>query len=247
VSTEQQASVRGRAEGRQWAGGYRPPPWWVVACAAAIPVLMTGSWLLADARHPVPYSPVRQSVSVLAGHAGHDRWIVTGALLVVAGCYLVIASQLAPLGWPARVGLVIAGGSAIGIAVSPEPRHGSTPQHLVFTGIGAIAIAVWPLLLIGVARRAGHSANSIRSIGLDPLACELAGAVFIALLLWTFAETRSGDYLGLAERVSSSSAIGWPVFAVVALRERAIVLRIRGPHPESATRSRRGTRSWPAR
>jgi hypothetical protein len=37
-------------------------------------------------------------------------------------------------------------GAAVGIAASPQPISGSRTQHLIFTGIGAAAIAVWPAL-----------------------------------------------------------------------------------------------------
>jgi hypothetical protein len=47
---------------------------------------------------------------------------------------------------PARILLIIAGVSSIGIATSPEPVSGSTPQHLAWTSLGAVMIAVWPAL-----------------------------------------------------------------------------------------------------
>jgi hypothetical protein len=56
-----------------------PVPWWAVVSAGLSPVLATGGWLIADAVQPTSYSPIRKTVSVLAGHAGTDRWIVTGA------------------------------------------------------------------------------------------------------------------------------------------------------------------------
>ena len=45
---------------------------------------------------------------------------------------------------PARIVLMVAGLSSIGIALSPEPTRGSTPQHLAWTSLGAVAITVWP-------------------------------------------------------------------------------------------------------
>jgi len=65
-------------------------------------------------------------VSVLAGYAGTDRWIVTSALFMVGLCYLLLANSLTMLATSARVGLVVAGVAAIGIAACPEPTHGST-------------------------------------------------------------------------------------------------------------------------
>jgi hypothetical protein len=69
---------------------------------------------------------------------------MTGALFLVGGCQLVPAAGLAGARAPARILLVVAGLSSIGIAVNPEPAGGSTPQHLAWTALGAVAITVWP-------------------------------------------------------------------------------------------------------
>jgi hypothetical protein len=37
---------------------------------------------------------VNTTISVMAGQAGTDRWIMTGGIFLVAGCYLVTASGL---------------------------------------------------------------------------------------------------------------------------------------------------------
>ena len=72
----------------------------------------------------------------MAGYAGTDRWVMTGALFLVGGCQLVTAAGLAGVRVPARILLAVAGLSSIGIAVSPEPARGSTPQHLAWTALG---------------------------------------------------------------------------------------------------------------
>jgi Protein of unknown function (DUF998) len=107
-------------------------------CPAGLsPVLLTVGWLVAGALQPASYNPVRQTVSVLAGHAGTDRWVMTSALFLVGGCHLVTAAGLAGLRVPARILLVVAGLASFGIAASPEPVVGSTPQHLAWTSLGA--------------------------------------------------------------------------------------------------------------
>ena len=126
-------------------------PRWAVVSAGLSPVLVTGGWLIAGAVQPASYSPVQKTVSVLAGHAGTDRWIMTAALFLTGGCYLVTAAGLAAAGMSARILLVIAGVSSIGIAACPEPVSGSTPQHLAWTSLGAVMIAVCPAF---TARRA---------------------------------------------------------------------------------------------
>src|SRR5215470_13035416 len=126
-------------------------PGWVMASAALSPVVVIGGWLAAEALQPPSYSPVRSTISGLAGLGGTGRWIMTSALFVVGACYFVTAAGLPGVRVPARIVLMVAGLSSIGIAVSPEPVHGSTPQHLAWTSLGAVAITVWPAF---TARRA---------------------------------------------------------------------------------------------
>jgi Protein of unknown function (DUF998) len=187
-----------------------PVPGWTVVSAGLAPVLATGGWLVADAVQPASYSPIRKTVSVLAGHAGTDRWIMTGALFLVGGCQLVTAVGLAGVRVPARIVLAVAGLSSIGIAASPEPVRGSTPQHLAWTALGAVAIAVWPAL---AARRAPPRPPILSSHGRATVT-----AVFIVLLGWLVIETQGGTDLGLAERLFLSTETCWPFIVAIALR-----------------------------
>ena len=184
--------------------------WWTVVSAGLSPVLATAGWLVADAVQPASYSPIRKTVSVMAGHAGTDRWIMTGALFLVGGCQLVAAAGLAGVGVPARILLAVAGLSSIGIAASPEPATGSTPQHLAWTSLGAVVLAVWPAF---VARRAPPRPLILSSYG-----CAVVTAVFIALLGWLVIETQGGTDLGLAERLFLSIETCWPFTVAIALR-----------------------------
>jgi Protein of unknown function (DUF998)/Protein of unknown function (DUF3040) len=142
-----------------------------------------------------PTARFRQTVSVLAGHAAKDRWIVTGAVYVIGMCHVATAAGLRRLNLRARVGLVVAGLAAIGIAASPQPVSGSNTKHLVFTVIGAVAITVWPAL--GAQRRAPAS------ILVNARVSAAVSLGFLILLSWTVVETQGGASLGLAERVSS--------------------------------------------
>ena len=106
-------------------------PAWAIVSAGLTPILLTGGWLVAGALQPASYNPVRDTVSVMAGHAGTDRWVMTGALLLVGGCHLVTAAGLGGFRVPARVLLILAGLSSVGIAVSPEPvrrLHSAAPR-----------------------------------------------------------------------------------------------------------------------
>ncbi|MGH3205467.1 MAG: DUF998 domain-containing protein [Streptosporangiaceae bacterium] len=186
-------------------------PGWTVVSAALAPVVVTAGWLVADAVQPAAYNPIRMTVSVMSGYAGTDRWIMTGALLLVGGCQLLTAAGLAGAGGPARILLAVAGLSSIGIAVSPEPVRGSTPQHLAWTALGAVAIAVWPAF---VARRAPPRPPILGRFGRA-----VVTAVFVVLLGWLVIETQGGSDLGLAERLSVSTETCWPFVVAVALRQ----------------------------
>lgn len=210
-------SAAGRIETTvRWLSADRPVPGWVLAASALLPLLLTGAWLVGDALQPRSYSPVRQTVSVLAGHAGTDRWIMTGALFAIGACYLATAAGLSIVGLPARLGLLVAGLAGIGIALCPEPVHGSTPQHLLFTTVGAITLSVWPAL---VPRRAASPLPLRRG------SLVVVTALFVALLAWTFAETQDGAALGLAERASSSLEVCWPFVVALALRRTSSATR----------------------
>jgi hypothetical membrane protein len=174
------------------------------------PVLLTGSWLIADALQPSSYSPVRQTVSVLAGQAGTDRWIMTAALFLIGACYLLAAIGLVPLSGPARLLLALGGLCSIGIALSPEPVTGPSPAHLAWTGIGATAMAIWPAF---TGRRLPRGPR-VLTVG----SAAAATAVFLALLLWVVIETQGGAALGLAERLCSSAEAAWPFVVALALR-----------------------------
>src|SRR5258707_1155703 len=106
--------------------------------------------------------------------------------------WAIVSAGLAPI--PLTRALLAVGGLAgIGIAASPAPARGATPQHLAWTVLGAVTIVVWP-------------------------AFAAVAAVFVALLGWLLAETRDGGVLGLAERLTSSIQTCWPFVIAVALR-----------------------------
>jgi hypothetical protein len=204
------------------------PPRAIIS-AGLTPILLTGGWLVAGTLQPASYNPVRDTVSVMAGHAGTDRWVMTGALLLVGGCHLVTAAGLGAVRGSARVLLILAGVSSIGIAISPEPMVGSTPQHLAWTSFGAVIITVWPALVV----RPG----SPQPLILSRRGSAVVTAVFLALLGWLVIETQGGSYLGVAERLTSSVQTSWPfIVAVVLWRHAARTGRpeLAGETPELA-------------
>src|SRR5712664_1206081 len=194
---------------------------WAIISAALSPVLLTGGYLVAGALQPASYSPVRTTISAMAGQAGTDRWVMTGGIVLTGGCYLVTAAGLTGVRASARALLIVAGLAGIGIAASPEPARGTTPRHLAWTVLGAVTIAVWPAF---AARRAPP-----RPLILGACGSAAVTAVFAALLGWLLAETRDGSVLGLAERLTTSIQTCWPFIVAVALR------RTRRPRPGPAT------------
>jgi hypothetical protein len=206
----------------------RTVPAWAIVSAGLTPILLTGGWLVAGTLQPASYDPVRDTVSVMAGHGGTDRWVMTGALLLVGGCHLVTAAGLGAIRLSARVLLILAGLSSTGIALSPEPVVGSTPQHLAWTSFGAVIITVWPAFTA----RPG----SPQPLVLSRRGSAVVTAVFLALLCWLVIETQDGSYLGVAERLTSSVQTTWPfVVAVVLWRHAARTRRpeLPGEPPET--------------
>jgi hypothetical protein len=112
-----------------------PHPWAIVSAGLA-PILLTGTYLMAGILQPASYSPVRSTISAMAGQAGTDRWVMTGGIFLTGGCYLVTAGGLTGVRASARALLAVGGLAGIGIAASPEPARGATPRHLAWTMLG---------------------------------------------------------------------------------------------------------------
>src|SRR5580704_757782 len=190
---------------------------WAIISAGLAPTLLTGAYLIAGILQPASYSPVRTTISVMAGQAGTDRWLMTGGIVLTGGCYLVTAAGLTGVRAAARALLAVAGLAGLGIAASPDPARAATPRHLAWTVLGAVTIAVWPAV---AARRAAP-----RPLILSGYGSAAVTVVFVALLGWLLAETRDGSVLGLVERLTSSIQTCWPFIVAVALR------RTRRPRP----------------
>ena len=92
------------------------------------PVVLVGGWLMAGALQPASYSPMRQTISVLAGYSGTDRWVMTAALLLVGSCQIATGAGLTAVRMPARILLILTGLSTLGIAAGAS-RHGLDHQR----------------------------------------------------------------------------------------------------------------------
>lgn len=192
----------------------RPLPGWVVGTALLAPAVLVGGWLAAGALQPASYSPMRETMSVLAGQAGSDRWVMTAALVLVGSCQIATGAGLAAVRRPARILLVLTGLSTLGIAASPEPAAGPTPLHLAFAVSCAVTTAVWPAL-------AGRRVPA-RPRVLSVRGCAAATVVFAGLSGWLLITARGGGGdLGLAERLTSAVQAVFPLVVVLALRHAA--------------------------
>src|SRR5712675_803802 len=152
---------------------------WAIISAGLAPTVLTGAYLMAGILQPASYSPVRETISVMAGQAGTDRWVMTGGIVLTGGCYLVTAAGLTGIRASARALLIVAGLAGIGIAASPDPASGATPQHLAWTVLGAVTIAVWPAF--------AAPRTSARPLILSSYGSAAVTAVFVALLGWLLA------------------------------------------------------------
>jgi hypothetical protein len=188
-------------------------PGWTVVSAALCPVLLVGGWIVGGAVQPTSYSPMQQTMSVLAGQTGTDSWVMTGALLLVGATQLATAVGLRDVGVPARVLLVLTGISTIGVASSPEPAPGPTPVHLAFAVSCIFTTAIWPVF---VARRQSAPSWAVSIYG-----CAVITTFFAALSGWMLFATFGGGDLGLAERITSTALGLFPLVVVLSLRQAA--------------------------
>jgi Protein of unknown function (DUF998) len=192
----------------------RPVHDWAVGTALLAPVVLVGGWLIAGALQPASYSPMRQTISVLAGNSGTDRWVMTAALLLVGGCQIATGAGLTAVRVPARMLLILTGLSTLGIAATPEPATGPTPRHLAFAVSCVATTAVWPVL---VARRA-----PAKSWILSVFGCATVTVIFAGLSCWLLIAARdSGGDLGMVERLTSAVQSLFPLVVALALRQTA--------------------------
>jgi hypothetical membrane protein len=163
---------------------------------------MIGGWTLAAALQPPGYSSVRQTISALAAHGAHDRWVMTAGLAVVGGCHLVTAAGLRPARPIGRVLLALGGASTAVVAAMPQPVQGSSLGHTLSAGVGFVALSLWPLA-------ACPGRGSVGALRL-PVAVG-ACVVSVGLLVVFFVELQGGDQVGLTERLLAGVQSLWPL------------------------------------
>ena len=191
-----------------------PVPGWVIGTAALGPAVLVVGWLIAGALQPSSYHPMRDTISVLAGYTGTDRWVMTAALVLVGSCQIATGAGLTAVGRPARILLTVTGLSTLGIAATPEPAAGPTPRHLAFAVGCVVTTAVWPVF---VARRA-----PVQSWILSVYGCATVTLLFAGLSCWVLIAARAdGGDLGMVERLASAAQGIFPLVVALALRQTA--------------------------
>ena len=186
-----------------------PVPVWAVAAAALSQVLLVGGWLVAGALQPVSYSPMQQTMSVLAGPTAADPWVMTAALFGVGSCQVAASLGLTRATASARLLLILAGLSTVGVAASPDAVSGPTPWHLAFAVSSIVTTLVWPLFT--VCRGPGQPWV------LGVCCCLTVTLLFAALSGWLLISTQGSGDLGLVERLTCSAQGLWPLVVVFAL------------------------------
>jgi hypothetical membrane protein len=172
--------------------------------------LLIGGWELGAARQPPGFDPLTETISTLAACGATDRWIMTAGLAGLGGCHVVTALGLRPAALAGRLLLGIGGAATVLVAVFPQPDEGSSPAHVLATGVALPALSLWPALAW---RRGGRAP-------LRPTVSISAAVVLLGVLGWFAAELYGGGGLiGLSERVLAGSQALWPL-AVVLLARR---------------------------
>ena len=185
---------------------------------------------------------MRQTMSVLAGHSGTDRWVMTAALLLVGSCQIATGAGLTAVRMPARILLILTGLSTLGIAATPEPATGPTSRHLAFAVSCVVTTVVWPVL---VAKRA-PAQPWIASVD----GCATVTVIFAGLSCWLPVAARDGGGdLGMVERLTSEVQCLFPLVVALALRQTARDAGTRDSEAKSVTARPSGNRRreppWP--
>ncbi|MYR40393.1 DUF998 domain-containing protein [Streptomyces sp. SID4944] len=188
----------------------RSAPWWALLSSGCAPVLLVGSWMIAQQRQGPEYDPTKDTLSVLAAYGATSYWLMTGMLLVLGTCYVVTAHALREAAPAGRVALAGGGLCALALTVVPAPSSGGALEHGAVAALGLVLLAVWPPL---AAVRGGAGAVGVAA-GCGAGASALMGAT----ALWFLAELQSAGAPGVAERVVTFVQALWPFLVVVSCR-----------------------------
>ena len=185
-------------------------PWWVILSSGMAFVALIGGWATAASLQPTSFDPLTQTISSLYADGATDRWLITSVLVVVGVCYILTAYGLDAVRTSARICLLIGGVASVLLALFPQPENGTSLRHLVTTGVGFSALAIWPCL--STERRPSAP------WALRPAATITFTAVVAASTVWFLLELHAHSAAGLAERVVTGLQATWPVVVASCLR-----------------------------
>jgi hypothetical membrane protein len=158
---------------------------------------MIGGWTVAAAVQPVGYSSARSSISDLAALYASHREIMTGALVVVGTCLVLVAAGLRTVRRAGRAALAISGVGVLVVAAAPLPvgwRWHGDAALVAFAGL-----SWWPVL--GMRRGITPYVDPARAVPVTVL-----GTLVLASLY--FAPGAVGGY-GAAERLLAAGGLLW--------------------------------------
>ncbi|MEE4544471.1 DUF998 domain-containing protein [Streptomyces sp. V4-01] len=186
----------------------RPVPWWTLLSSGCAPVVLIGGSTIAAMTHGPGYSPVRQTISVLAADGPSGYWALTTTLIVLGTCHLATAWGLRAAELAGRLALGAGGVSAMLLALFPAPSSGGSLPHGSVVAVGFSLLALWPIL---AADRSGRAA---------PWGLRFAPSLTVTALLvigaaWFLIELETRGAAGVAERVLTAAQSLWPVVVVV--------------------------------
>lgn len=191
-----------------------PIPWWALLSSGAAPILLVGGWAAASAVQPAGFDPLSHTISALAAVGATDRWLMTAVFAGIGVCYFVTAYGLKRVRAAGRLTLLVGGLCSIAVAVFPEPGDGgTTPEHVVATGLGFATLAAWPCLAVEGGPAAPWPLRPAVSAGFTGLV--LASAV------WFLVALNCHGQAGVAERVVTGLQALWPVVVAAGLRHAA--------------------------
>lgn len=173
---------------------------WVPYSATLAPVALVGGWTIGAARQPSRFDSTRDTISALAAHGAHDRWVMTAGLAVLGCCHVATAAGLREARPAGRAVLAAGGVATIGVAVFAQPSSAHSPV----AGVAFVALSGWPALAAVPGRRTGW----------------LAAAGLAALLALFFVQLQRDDLVGLSERVLAGAQALWPLAAVALTARR---------------------------
>ena len=212
-------------------------PWWALLSSGAAPILLIGGWTAASALQPTGFDPLSHTISALAADGATDRWLMTSAFAGIGVCYFVTACGLTCIRRAGRATLLLGGACSIAVAVFPEPGDGgTTPQHVVATGIGFTTLAAWPCLAV--------EGGPCTPWPLRPATSAAFTGLVLASAAWFLVELHGHGEAGIAERVVTGLQALWPATVAAGLRHAASQQRRDHPHDEPAQRRPRQPPAW---